>query len=107
MDLIKNCHGCVRLRADPKRADRFLFTPKFGCDAPRGTRRPFMRPCPHFELCEEFRRPKDPPEGPVVLYANGEPVEILSPPEGPCYESMFDGCCTSLCAAPELPPQES
>jgi hypothetical protein len=84
MDLIKNCHGCVRLRADPKRADRFPFTPKFGCDAPRRTRSQFMRPCPHFERW-------DPPEAPAA----------------PCYEAMFEKCTTSLCAAPELPPQES
>lgn len=83
MDLIKNCHGCVRLRADPKRADRFIFAQKFGCDAPRGTRSPFIWPCPHFERW-------DPPEAPAAH----------------CYESMFDGCCTSLCAAPELPPQD-
>ena len=81
MDFIKNCHGCEHLRiygSNTSGAEFHYLTPNYRCASPNPRRSSFLGDsCPAFDLCEEFRRPKDPPEGPVVLYADGKPVEIL------------------------------
>lgn len=85
MDLIKNCHGCKHLRISGPNtvgAGFHYLDRNHRCTSPNPRRKQcFGDSCPAFELCEEFRRPKDPPEGPVVLYAGGKPVEILYPPQ--------------------------
>lgn len=108
MDFIKNCHGCEHLRIyDPDTSGAewpaywtalCVFDEvqlhslglKHRCASPDPRRSSFFGAfCPAFELCEDLRRQKAPPEAPAAH----------------CCEMMFSSC-TLPCAAPKLPPQE-